>query len=356
MKKNRPDIDEYFLKIAKVVGERATCVRRKIGAIAVCEKHILSTGYNGAPAGITDCLELGCLRDQHNIKSGAPHDICRSVHAEQNVIIQAAVHGVSIKGATIYCTTAPCALCARMLVNAGINRYVCFIDYPNKEARLLFKEAKIKFEVHKEPSFSFDNLSEQVLAVPENIFKSTGAFVGWKDLDRAFYNKILRNIQYVDRDRAEKDEAWKQIIPYVIIHNEDEYLVMQRLPRSGEKRLHHAYTFGVGGHINPADSTSDVEGDDVIERGMMRELNEEVWIDDLNNVRLVGFIYDNVQEVSRHHLGFVYSAETSSSIVKSLEPDKLKPFFVKKKDLEKYLDGKENWSELVYEGYIKKEK
>jgi dCMP deaminase len=354
MKKLRPDIDEYFLKIAKVVGERATCVRRKIGAVAVIDKHILSTGYNGAPAAITDCLELGCLRDQQNIKSGAPHDICRSVHAEQNVIIQAAVHGVSIKGATIYCTTAPCALCARMLVNAGITRYVCFIDYPNKEARDLFKEANIKFEVHPEPSFNLDHLGEQVLAIPDYAFVEAGAFVGWKNATKDYYKLVLNNIKYVDRDSAEKDDTWKQIIPYIIIHNKDSYLVMQRLPRSGEKRLHNAYTFGVGGHINPADSSSDVEGEDVIERGMMRELNEEVWIDDLKHIKLVGFIYDDAQEVSRHHLGFVYIAETGSISVKSLEPDKLRPFFVKKSDLTKYIDGKENWSELVYDGYIKK--
>lgn len=349
----RPDVDEYFLKIAKVVGERATCVRRKIGALAVKDKHILSTGYNGAPAGIKDCLELGCLRDQQNVASGSPHDICRSVHAEQNVIIQAAVHGVSIKGATIYCTTAPCAQCARMLVNAGIKKYVCFIDYPNKEARYLFKEAGIEFEVHEEPTFSSDNLGEQVLAVSEKNFKEAGGFIGFKPHEGDFYKQILSGVRYVDRDQAEKDTTLKQIIPYVIIHNKNDYLVMQRLPRSGEKRLHNAYTFGVGGHINPADSSADTEGSDVIERGMMRELNEEVWVEDLRNIRLVGFIYDEKEEVSRHHLGLVYVAETGASEVKCLEPEKLKPFFVKKEDLPKYIDGRENWAELVYENYIK---
>jgi dCMP deaminase len=355
MSKNlRPDIDEYFLKIAKVVGERATCVRRKIGAVAVRDKYILSTGYNGAPAGIPDCLELGCLRDQQNIKSGSPHDICRSVHAEQNVIIQAAVHGNSIKGATIYCTTAPCAQCARILVNAGIKRYVCFIDYPNKEARYLFKEAGIKFEVHEEPSFSEELIGEQVLAIPDKAFSTAGKFNGFKSFDKEFYNKLLQNIRYIARDDAEHDENWKQLIPYITIRSGDDWLVMQRLPRSGEKRLHHAYTFGVGGHINPSDSTSDVEGEDVIERGMNRELNEEIWIDDLKNIRPVGFIYDDSQDVSRHHLGIVYTAETGSKEAKALEPEKLKPFFVNKKDLPKYIDGKENWAEIVYKGYISK--
>jgi dCMP deaminase len=351
-KKLRPDIDEYFLKIAKVVGERATCIRRKIGAISVKDKHIISTGYNGAPAGVPDCLELGCLRDQQNIKSGSPHDICRSVHAEQNVIIQAAVHGANIKGATIYCTTAPCAQCARMLVNAKIKRYVCYIDYPNKEARYLFKLAGIKFEVHEEPTFSEELIGEQVLAISEETFNDAGSFVGFKAVDKDFYQKILNNVRYIDRDDAEKDETWKQIIPYVVIRSGDKFLVMQRLPRSGEKRLHNAYTFGVGGHINPADSTSEVEGEDVIERGMYRELNEEIWIDDLRHIKQVGFIYDDTQEVSRHHLGLVYSAEAGTEEVKALEPEKLKPFFVPRDNLNRYIDGKENWAEIVYREYI----
>jgi len=353
-KKLRPDIDEYFLKIAKVVGERATCVRRKIGAVAVKDKHILSTGYNGAPAGVTDCLTLGCLRDQQNIKSGSGHDVCRSVHAEQNVIIQAAVHGTSIRGATIYCTTAPCAQCARMLVNAGIARYVCYIDYPNKEARYLFKTVGIKFEVHEEPSFSEELIGEQVLAVSEKIFKEAGLFTNFKKFDKNFYDKLLSNVRYINRDDAEKDTGWKQLIPYVLVRSENDWLVMQRLPRSGEKRLHHAYTFGVGGHINPGDSTSEVEGEDVIERGMNRELNEEIWIEGLRNIKPVGFIYDETQDVSRHHLGIVYSAETDKKEVRALEPEKLKPFFVNKKELSKYIDGKENWAEIVYKGYISK--
>lgn len=355
-RKLRPDIDEYFLKIAKVVGERATCVRRKIGAVAVVDKHIVATGYNGAPAGIPDCLTLGCLRDQQNVASGSPHDICRSVHAEQNVIIQAAVHGTSIKGATIYCTTAPCAQCARMLVNAGIKRYICFIDYPNKEARYLFREAGIEFRVVDEPAFNEELIGEQVLAISEKTFKKAGLFDGFLKFDKKYYDKLLAEIRYVNRDDAEHDESWKQIIPYVMVRSGGDWLVMQRLPRGGEKRLHHAYTFGVGGHINPADSTSEAEGDDVIERGMHRELNEEVWLDGLRNVKPVGFIYDDTQEVSRHHLGIVYLAEVDGKDVKALEPEKLKPFFVTKNDLPKYIDGKENWAEIVYKGYISKVK
>jgi dCMP deaminase len=125
----RPDIDEYFLKAAAVVAERSTCRRHHVGAVAVADKHILATGYNGAPAGLADCLELGCLRDEQGIASGTRHEICRAIHAEQNVIIQAALHGVSIGGATVYCTHTPCVLCAKMLANARIKRFVSFGRY-----------------------------------------------------------------------------------------------------------------------------------------------------------------------------------------------------------------------------------
>ena len=148
----RPDIDEYFLKIASVVAERATCQRHHMGAVAVRDKHILSTGYNGAPAGLHDCLELGCLRNELGIPSGKSAEICRAVHAEQNVIIQAALHGVSIKDSTIYCTHSPCVLCAKMLVNVQISRFVSFGRYADDEFLNLFKEAGIEFELHERPS------------------------------------------------------------------------------------------------------------------------------------------------------------------------------------------------------------
>ena len=152
MKKiTRPDIDEYFLKIATVVAERSTCRRHHVGAVAVRDRHILTTGYNGAPSGLKDCLELGCLRDELNIESGTRHEICRGIHAEQNVIIQAALHGVDLTGATIYVTHSPCILCAKMLVNAQIKRFVTFGNYADESFRDLFKEAKIEFELHKKP-------------------------------------------------------------------------------------------------------------------------------------------------------------------------------------------------------------
>ena len=147
----RPDVDEYFLKIASVVAERATCRRHHVGAVAVKNKHILTTGYNGAPSGARDCLELGCLRDEMKIPSGTRHEICRGIHAEQNVIIQAGLHGVSLEGSTVYCTHTPCVLCAKMLVNAKIERFVSFGSYNDDTFVKLFQEAGIKVDARERP-------------------------------------------------------------------------------------------------------------------------------------------------------------------------------------------------------------
>ncbi len=148
----RPDSDEYFLKIASVVAERATCRRHHVGAVAVKNKHILSTGYNGAPSGSRDCLELGCLRDELKIPSGTRHEICRGIHAEQNVIIQASLHGVSLEESTIYATHTPCVLCAKMLVNAKIEKLVSFGSYNDSSFAELFREAGIEVVIKKRPS------------------------------------------------------------------------------------------------------------------------------------------------------------------------------------------------------------
>ena len=157
-KEARPDIDEYFLKIASVVAERSTCRRHHVGAVAVKDKHILATGYNGAAAGLQDCLKLGCLRDERGIESGTRQEICRGIHAEQNVIIQASLHGVTLEGATVYVTHSPCILCAKMLVNAKIERFVTFGSYADDSFLDLFQEAGIKFELHKKPPSNINYL------------------------------------------------------------------------------------------------------------------------------------------------------------------------------------------------------
>ena len=147
----RPDVDEYFLKIASVVAERSTCRRHHVGAVAVRDKHILATGYNGAASGVKDCLALGCLRDEMSIPSGTRHEVCRGIHAEQNVIVQASLHGVSLEGATAYVTHTPCILCAKMLVNARIKRFVTFGKYADDAFIDLFTEAGIEFAMHEKP-------------------------------------------------------------------------------------------------------------------------------------------------------------------------------------------------------------
>ena len=117
---DRPSWQEYFMGICDLVATRSTCIRRSVGAVLVKKKRILCSGYNGAPAGIPHCRETGCLREEMKVPSGEKHELCRGVHAEQNAIIQAAFHGVSVKGAILYCTNQPCSICAKMLINAGI--------------------------------------------------------------------------------------------------------------------------------------------------------------------------------------------------------------------------------------------
>jgi len=120
----RPSWDEYFMQIARDVGTRSTCLRRHVSAVIVREKRILSTGYNGAPRGMPHCEDVGCLREQLGIPSGQRQEICRGLHAEQNAIIQAALHGVSVDGATIYTTASPCWPCFKLIANSGCKRIV----------------------------------------------------------------------------------------------------------------------------------------------------------------------------------------------------------------------------------------
>ncbi len=139
----RPDWDHYFMQIASVVATRSTCMRRNVGALLVLNKRILTTGYNGTPSGLKHCREVGCVREQMNVPSGERHELCRGLHAEQNAIIQAAIHGVAINGSILYCTHYPCAVCAKMLVNAGVRSLVLAGNYPDDLAKELFAEAGI---------------------------------------------------------------------------------------------------------------------------------------------------------------------------------------------------------------------
>jgi len=139
----RPSWDEYFMEITRLVSSRSTCLRRRVGSVLVKDKHVLATGYNGAPKGVTHCIESGCLREEMGIPAGQRHEICRGLHAEQNAIIQAAAHGVNISGADLYSTTMPCVICAKMLINAGICRVLFRDGYPDELAESFFHEAGI---------------------------------------------------------------------------------------------------------------------------------------------------------------------------------------------------------------------
>jgi dCMP deaminase len=142
----RPSWDHYFMEITRLVSTRSTCLRRKVGAVIVRDRHILATGYNGAPRGLPHCAETGCLREKYKVPAGERHELCRGIHAEQNAIIQAATFGTQIRDAVLYSTHHPCSLCIKMIINAGIHRVVYTEGYPDELSKNLAVEAGLILE------------------------------------------------------------------------------------------------------------------------------------------------------------------------------------------------------------------
>jgi dCMP deaminase len=147
----RKSKDVYFAEIADLVSSRSTCLRNQVGAVIVKESQILSTGYNGAPKKLPHCSEVGCLRDELGVKPGERHELCRGLHAEQNAIIQAAYHGTSVRDAVIYCTTRPCSICTKMIINAGIKEIIYIEEYADDLAAELLKESTLNIRQVKIP-------------------------------------------------------------------------------------------------------------------------------------------------------------------------------------------------------------
>jgi dCMP deaminase len=143
-KQTRPSWEEYFFQMAHVASTRSTCLRRQVGAVIVRDNQILTTGYNGAPAGTKHCIDIGCMRQQQNIPSGERHELCRGGHAEQNAISQAAKHGININNSIIYCTLQPCSMCAKAIINAGIKKVLYQDGYMDDLTEKLFTEANIE--------------------------------------------------------------------------------------------------------------------------------------------------------------------------------------------------------------------
>jgi len=140
----RPNWHTYFMNMAKLASTRSTCLRRKVGAIIVKNNQIISTGYNGSPKRISHCADTGCLREKLNIPSGERHELCRGVHAEQNAVIQAAIYGISLQGASVYCTNQPCVICSKMIINAEISNIYIEEEYPDQLAQEMLQEAGIE--------------------------------------------------------------------------------------------------------------------------------------------------------------------------------------------------------------------
>lgn len=149
--KERPSWDNYFMVIAEDVSTRSTCIRRSVGAVIVKDRRILTTGYNGAPAGISHCTEKNCLRTKYNVPSGERHELCRGLHAEQNAIIQAACYGISINGGSIYVTHQPCSICTKMLINSGIKHFLFSSPYNDPLADEMIHESGIEVTILPSP-------------------------------------------------------------------------------------------------------------------------------------------------------------------------------------------------------------
>ena len=142
---NRPDWNEYFMEMAELAAKRASCLRRKVGAVLVKNKKVLATGYNGAPKDIEHCEITGCLREEMEVPSGERHEICRGVHAEQNLVAQAAFHGVKTEGSTVYCTHQPCIICTKILINAGVKKIYYQNAYSDPFAEKMLRQSDIDF-------------------------------------------------------------------------------------------------------------------------------------------------------------------------------------------------------------------
>ncbi len=141
----RPDWDTYFMDIAHVVSTRGNCSRRRVAAVVIKDRRIISTGYNGTPRGVKNCMDGGCARCAGDLPSGSGLGDCICSHAEENAITQAAYHGISTKGATIYVTLSPCLTCAKMIINAGITEVIYDEEYAfNAQTRALFEEASVR--------------------------------------------------------------------------------------------------------------------------------------------------------------------------------------------------------------------
>lgn len=145
----RPSWDDYFMEMTKLTATRSSCLRRHVGAVLVKDTRVIATGYNGAPASVTHCEVTGCLRQKLNVPSGERHELCRGLHAEQNAIIQAALYGVSTEGATLYCTTKPCSICTKMIINAKITKIVYEEYYEDSLADELLKDTDIRILQYK---------------------------------------------------------------------------------------------------------------------------------------------------------------------------------------------------------------
>lgn len=195
-------------------------------------------------------------------------------------------------------------------------------------------------------------MSEKVLVIQNNVLTAhiqskSGCLI--TEQKEQIFNKILVNQGFMPRDDAEYNFEHKQVIPYVIIRNGNNYLLLKRLTGQTEKRLHNKYSLGIGGHINP---DSSITGDNIVIKGLYKELYEEVLVDDPADLNFIGIINDESNSVSKVHLGLLYELQAESPGFRVLETEKMTAQWVAEDELSDFYDGLETWSQIVYDHYI----
>ena len=391
---NRIGINEYYMNIAIQTSLRSTCMRRKVGAVIVKDNRILSTGYNGAPSGLPNCIDdcKRCYRSAHNIPSGECLDLCFAVHGEQNAIINALKTGEDLKGASIYVNTYPCSTCAKLIIQVGITDIYYVDEYENMFTKHMLEEAGVRLikldgSIYRTPVGTsektvndLDTIDPLVAAIykyepgtvefaenRDKVFKEHGLYEKYDEL--IYYTDFKMDVEIVDVEEVNFDnfrigidnrhnleyngDSVKQLVVGALLFDvsKGEFYVLKC---KGE-RLKDKLTL-VQGHLAvPEELTEQNTMADIIEYNTLKELSEEICLkqNDVTQMELRYFVQSNDNKISSEHMGlisivYVDSSQMDYELV-SGEPEKhdvVKLSFMDLSNLE-VLDCMDTWLRKV---------
>ena len=391
---NRLNINDYYMNIAVQVSLRSTCMRRKVGAVIVKDNRILSTGYNGAPTGLPNCIDDcdRCYRSAHNIPSGKCLDLCFAIHAEQNAIMNALKTGEDLKGAVLYVNTYPCSTCFKLTIQSGIREVYYIDDYENEFTKQMAEEAGVKLvkldgSIYRTPVGTstktvndldaVDPLVDQIYRYTpgteifklnrDKIFKEQGLYEYYdemiyytdyrpdKELVRIDKNTFKRlGVQTANRNELEYNGDFvKQLIVGAVVYDEyNECFVM--LKCKGE-RLKDKLTL-IQGHVSKSDKDTERSRlQTIISRNLKKELSEELTLDpkDIKSIEPLYLIQTNDNKISSEHLGVIYLVKVDTGDldyeIESGEPEKHDVEWISMYELSnlKVLDRLDTWARKV---------